>query len=759
MDLTRFSDPDFDVKEWVNGALRAHKDPTTPLDAYASTLVMKLQLFIQEVNSTIEETSAQIVQGLPKVLRDVESVRQEAQLLKEQMTVVKEDIKLIESNTAHSMKVLVEVDSMKTKMVASQRALQEADNWTTLSADVEDVFASQDLQKISTKLVGMQQSLTVLHDVPDFEDRKRLLESLKNRLEALLTPKLMSAFYTRSVDEVKRLAIMFCNMGRSSQLQSYYIANYKGEIGHLWFHDTTMPFLPSLSHFYDELLSKWHSEYSWCSEVFPDEAVSTLSMLFCQSLEGLGPPLSSCLARAVETSTNPLETFAELRQAACRFVKSLEKTLNGLKDLSAVYGVVEMIHTPYCQLLVHYPTMEAQVFCQKLKTLELGNLHFSADTLTNTAAHISGTVPKVFIWASEALERCVQITEVWGLSGLLKQQEVFFSLYCDQVENYVKSMRLECGLDIKGGGGGEAGMGKQEEWSHLHSALHLLESCGNMLLRSSQLNAQLCSTVVSHAPFLRSPASPSNPFGSFPYLSTYYPDEHTNVMELLASVEEGGGELPLLASVTRRVQLLNEKVQMFAFDTLFSRMRKKLSSVPLMKVWAEGMTSPLESPRPIVDDLPSFSLSPLSYITEVGDYLLTLPQQLEPFSSQDNPGLMAALKVGYLPGQSHEEPVEGNEEHMSGVWLEAIAKATVDLYIHSILRIPVVINHTAQQLAADIGYFTNVLAAIGHVPSEQLSQLATLYGASKERIEELRTKKDSVTQQLCSVLLKQRTWQ
>ena len=51
----------------------------------------------------------------------------------------------------------------------------------------------------------------------------------------------------------------------------------------------------------------------------------------------------------------------------------------------------------------------------------------------------------------------------------------------------------------------------------------------------------------------------------------------------------GGGELPLLASVTRRVQLLNEKVQMFAFDTLFSRMRKKLSNVPLMKVGSEHM--------------------------------------------------------------------------------------------------------------------------------------------------------------------------
>lgn len=755
MDLTRFSDPDFDVKEWVNGALRAHKDPTTPLDTYASTLVMKLQLFIQEVNSTIEETSAQIVQGLPKVLRDIESVHQEAEMLKEQMQVVKEDIKLIENNTAHSMKVLVALDGVKTKMVASQKALQEADNWTTLSADVEEVFASQDLQKISTKLLGMQQSLTVLHDVADFEDRRRSLESLKNRLEALLTPKLMTAFYTRSVDEVKRLAAMFSTMGRNSQLRSYYIANYKTEIGRLWSYDITKPLLPSLSQFYDELLSKWYSEYSWCSQVFPDPQ-STVSVLFCQALEALDPPLDTCLGRAVETSTNPLESFAEFRQAACRFVKRLEKALNGAKDLSDIYNVVEAIHTPYCQLLVHYPTMEAQMFNQKLKTLELGNLHFPTDTLNKTATHISDSVPKVFVWASEALERCMQVTEVWGLGGLLKQLEVFFSEYCDQVEKCVKNLRVECGLDGKGGGEGVTV--KQEEWSHLHCAIHLTESCGDMLLRTSQLNAQLCSTVVSYTPVLRNPAGPSNPFGSFSYLSMYYPDEHTNIVELLVSVEEGRGESPLLAPLTQRIQSLNEKVQLFAFDTLFTRMKSKLSGVPHMKIWAEGVTSPLESPRPIVDDLPSFSLSPLPYITEVGDYLLTLPQQLEPLSSQDNPRLMAALKVGYLPGQPHGET--GTEEHVSGVWLEAITKATVDLYVHSILHIPVIINQAAQQLAADIGYFTNVLAAIGHVPNEQLTQLEAIYAAtSRERVEELRTKKDGVSQQIWNTVLKQRTWQ
>ncbi len=77
MDFSKFSDPKFDAKEWVNGALRTHKEAQTSVDvsgsccwgrrgglpryqgcklscicacslqAHASTLVMKLQLFIQ----------------------------------------------------------------------------------------------------------------------------------------------------------------------------------------------------------------------------------------------------------------------------------------------------------------------------------------------------------------------------------------------------------------------------------------------------------------------------------------------------------------------------------------------------------------------------------------------------------------------------------------------------------------------------------------------------------------------------------------
>lgn len=61
MDFSKFLADDFDVKDWVNGAFKvAQKDAPGKTDAHASTLVMKLQLFIQEVNNSIEGECARL---------------------------------------------------------------------------------------------------------------------------------------------------------------------------------------------------------------------------------------------------------------------------------------------------------------------------------------------------------------------------------------------------------------------------------------------------------------------------------------------------------------------------------------------------------------------------------------------------------------------------------------------------------------------------------------------------------------------------
>lgn len=87
MDFSKFSDDNFDVKDWVNAVFRAQQDEKQR-EAYTATLVTKLQRYIQEANRSLEETSQQAVANLPRVLRDVETLKQEALFLWQQMQQV-----------------------------------------------------------------------------------------------------------------------------------------------------------------------------------------------------------------------------------------------------------------------------------------------------------------------------------------------------------------------------------------------------------------------------------------------------------------------------------------------------------------------------------------------------------------------------------------------------------------------------------------------------------------------------------------------
>ena len=108
MDYSKFLDDNFDVKEWVNNAFRTQKEPNISKDQYATTLVMKLQMFIQEVNNVIEEASQQAIQNLPRVMRELDAVKQEASLLQDQMKSVKHDIQKVEHDTGIHSHVTIE---------------------------------------------------------------------------------------------------------------------------------------------------------------------------------------------------------------------------------------------------------------------------------------------------------------------------------------------------------------------------------------------------------------------------------------------------------------------------------------------------------------------------------------------------------------------------------------------------------------------------------------------------------------------------
>lgn len=80
--------------------------------------------------------------------------------------------------------------------------------------------------------------------------------------------------------------------------------------------------------------------------------------------------------------------------------------------------------------------------------------------------------------------------------------------------------------------------------------------------------------------------------------------------------------LPL---ASQRVAAFTDTVNELVYDVLISKVRQCLSDVSRLPIW-----SSVEEQGAF--PLPTFSAYPQSYVTSVGEYLLTLPQQLEPLA-------------------------------------------------------------------------------------------------------------------------------
>ena len=77
--------------------------------------------------------------------------------------------------------------------------------------------------------------------------------------------------------------------------------------------------------------------------------------------------------------------------------------------------------------------------------------------------------------------------------------------------------------------------------------------------------------------------------------------------------------LPL---ASQRVRAFADAVNELVYDVLMWRVRQRLKEISQLTTWASVEE---QSAHP----LPTFSAYPQSYVTSVGEYLLTLPQQLE----------------------------------------------------------------------------------------------------------------------------------
>uniref|UniRef100_A0A8C1AZM5 Conserved oligomeric Golgi complex subunit 7 n=1 Tax=Cyprinus carpio carpio TaxID=630221 RepID=A0A8C1AZM5_CYPCA len=746
MDFSKFLADDFDVKDWVNGAFKlVQKEAPGKTDAHASTLVMKLQLFIQEVNNSIEESSNQALQNMPRVLRDIEALKQEASFLKDQMILVKEDIKRFEQDTVQSMQVLVEIDQVKSRMQLAAEALQEADKWSTLSADIEETFKTQDVAVISGKLTAMQGSLTMLVDTPDYSEKCVQLEALKNRLEALTSTQIVSTFNSLATDQAKLFVRVFTEMDRMPQLLAYYYKCHKAQLLSVWesICQSDAPLKQQLSEFYDTLLSTWHTQLQWSSQVFRNPC-EVLTVLMIQTLGAMVPSIPDCIAVALKrcSGDSRLDVLLELHQTAANFSRSLEAAMQpqlGECNLLKVAELVSCVYSPYTTYQMQYGDLEETNLLIQLSAVPLEH-----GEVLDCVLELTHSVQKVFGLAAAAVDRCVKFTDGLGVCGLIKALRGLFSKY----ESYTHLLRrsiswrtrphLRCSLRI-------GLLSRTLSGMCFVLSSRIIATCGELLRQCGAFEQQLSNKILGRAGrFLWEGFNPrsltglqegvaerrsqKNPWQEYNYLQQTNTAEYNTVLETLHSLKEKGtGNSSLLAETRSALTRLNQQANQLAFDSVFLQIKQQLFL--LNKPEGRGSANLSET---LTDDLPAFSLSPQEYITNIGQYIMSLPLHLEPFVTQEDPALELALHTGKLPYPPEQGDDVPELENTADYWLGSIARATMQTYCDFILQLPELSLHATKQLATDIDYLSNVMDALGLQTSRTLQNIVTLLRAKPD---------------------------
>ncbi|XP_044761910.1 conserved oligomeric Golgi complex subunit 7 [Coccinella septempunctata] len=697
MDITVFSEENFDTKEWLNKILE-EGEKQDKKENYTMSLVMKLQLYVQQVNKSLEETSQEVLSSLPKIIRNTKQLQEEAEALRFKMGVVQKEITIIENETGKSINTIEKLDNMKNKLEIAKQGLHESDNWAILVNDLEDVFDTKNIEQISRKILGMQQSLKLLVNVSDYEVRKMQLEGLKNRLEAIASPLIVQAFTSNNTENAKVYAEIFTSIERLPQLMKYYHKCQKEVLLKKWRASLEKDQDESVSQwmhtFYNLLISNWHTQNKWFNQVFSNQtSTETLVDIYIDMLTSLDPSFNECIDAALKQVADKLSLLQEIKQTIIQFCNNLnnviKQTAQVRVDSAKILLLFQAVCNPFISYVNKYGAYEQAHLLKKLSSV-----NFMQEELSDTIQNLGLSVPSVMDIARESRYRCADITENCGYCGLLIALRAFFSKYVDHFRVALRQI--------------ERNKKNVEDWTTLQLCFSLLQISGDVLLKVKQFEKELTETVLEDL---------NRKFEDVEFKYLILNKEDRREFESLVKCVTEGTKLSLLDHISNEFVSLCSDIHDTTYQVVLSPISSQLNVVQSSKTWAQFANSSFHT-----SDMPDYSLSPQEYITEIGQYLMTLPQHLEPFLFRDNPSLSYILRA------INEEysTADDTEGALATVFLKLVAKGTCQAFSDKILSICELNYPASRQLSHDIGYLSNVMQDLGLTISDNLQQLSVL---------------------------------
>ena len=595
----------------------------------AQSLVMQLQLMIAKLNANLEEQSEQVCQAMPKIVREIDALQHETVVLQSSMSVVQSDIDQVNQETGASMETLVKMDALKQKIQDTKKALKEADNWTTLTTEIEDTFDNHDIVAISAKLNGIQNSLKILSHAEDYEEKCRLVEELKNRLEALASPQLVAAFNAGDSGKSQFFVQLYADMERSSQLLNYYRKWWvRAKALKTWavlVEDHEQYTVQEWSQMYFTYLLKEVGELkTWFQQVFKVEISEHLLEMLVDAFRNLDPTLEFCFQAGLKMhQSDSLSYLTAIKASFNQFLQQLDQELptysqTKMRELSLVL---------YAPFKLHLKNYQALVTTKLLQELETNNSTTSKDILDELRL-ISMSVPKLITSFKSASEQCLLLSESCSFPALVNGLEECLIQYLERFLNLMRRL--------------EKRKTAAHSWNILQQSLTLNQTCGDLLLNLEELDISLAISFLDKASKFFNNQDQKVIFQHHIFLLDKQNSSLKKLQEFHSKVKQNP---TVLTPLFKHIQSTCADLQNCTFNILFYPVKEQLSQVSSETMLEQVWTSADAGADTMEPDMPDFSFSPQEYITQIGQYLMTMPQHLEPYMTNDNPALSRALQV------------------------------------------------------------------------------------------------------------------
>ncbi|KAL7008571.1 hypothetical protein EMMF5_001833 [Cystobasidiomycetes sp. EMM_F5] len=326
------------------------------LDARLSSLLGALE-------SASHDTSAQVERGIEEVSRTIPRLTFDLQLMRENVLLLRFTLDSIrkksveataQSETGQVLRRLRVLSTIKSRMEAARDILQEAEAWSSLESEVTSLIQEQAYVKAAERLSEANKSMVVFTNSPEYEQRRSLMVSLQNGLEAGLSASLLAAIEARDVTACQQYWNIFGQIQRESEYRKYYFNSRGSEIVKLWqkanlsdcatakadslelVHAqaaiTLSDFLPT---FYSALSETVKIEVKQFQAIFPDP-LTTLSAFLQTTLESLSPSFPQRISEVSNThGSRMLLDLIKLYKAASDFSIATDQIFQKLAVESA----------------------------------------------------------------------------------------------------------------------------------------------------------------------------------------------------------------------------------------------------------------------------------------------------------------------------------------------------------------------------------------------------------------------------------------